>query len=198
MVLGWPRRCCVAACRGRSGSRAPPPRRARLRDWGDDLGWAGAVRLAAAVRGCSNFVVPWPILAGATGARVRHRGRHAARPRGRPAGVERSSSGWRATSRRASTCARSVLARVPRLDALLAARTASSPSSTAASSRCVPWGVVNYAAGLARVRLRDLLLATLAGGHAEGVRLRGARRQLRRPLAAGGAGRDRRCSWRSR
>ena len=56
-----------------------------------------------------------------------------------------------------------MLARARRVDALLERN----GFLAVFYSRIVPglaWGAVNYAAGLARVRLRDVLLATVAGG----------------------------------
>jgi uncharacterized membrane protein YdjX (TVP38/TMEM64 family) len=56
-----------------------------------------------------------------------------------------------------------VLERVPRLDAMLERN----GFLAIFYSRIVPgvsWGVVNYAAGIARVRLRDVLAATVIAG----------------------------------
>ena len=58
---------------------------------------------------------------------------------------------------------RNVMERLPRLDTLLHQK----GFLTVFYTRLVPvlpWGAVSYAAGFARVRLRDVLLATLAAG----------------------------------
>jgi len=131
-----------------------------LRDWGDDLGAAGPL-LWPLVFALVNFVVPWPILAGATGAVF---GTAAGTPIALAGvllaatlqfGVARTTAGEHLRGR--------VQARVPRIDALLA-RNGFLAVFYSRIVPLVPWGLVTYAAGLARVRLRDLLLGTVAGG----------------------------------
>ena len=131
-----------------------------LRDWGDDLGAAGPL-LWPLVFGVVNFVVPWPILAGATGAVF---GTAAGTPIALAGvllaatlqfGLARTTAGEHLRGR--------AQARLPRLDALLA-RNGFLAVFYSRIVPLVPWGVVTYAAGLARVRLRDLLLGTVAGG----------------------------------
>jgi uncharacterized membrane protein YdjX (TVP38/TMEM64 family) len=136
------------------------PSSGELRDWGDDLGVAGPL-LWPAVFAVVNFVVPWPIVAGATGAVF---GTAAGTPIALAGvllaavlqfGLARTTAGEHLRRR--------VLARVPRVDALLDRN----GFLAVFYSRIVPgiaWGPVNYAAGLSRVRLRDVLLATVAGG----------------------------------
>jgi uncharacterized membrane protein YdjX (TVP38/TMEM64 family) len=136
------------------------PSSGELRDWGDDLGVAGPV-LWPVVFAVVNFVVPWPIIAGATGAVF---GTAAGTPIALAGvllaavlqfGVARTTAGEHLRRR--------VLARVPRIDALLDRN----GFLAVFYSRIIPgiaWGPVNYAAGLSRVRLRDVLLATVAGG----------------------------------
>ncbi len=131
-----------------------------LRDWGDDLGAAGPL-LWPLVFALVNFVVPWPILAGATGAVF-----------GTAAGTPIALAGVLLAATLQFALARTTAgehlrgraqARLPRLDALLA-RNGFLAVFYSRIVPVVPWGVVTYAAGLARVRLRDLLLATVAGG----------------------------------
>lgn len=131
-----------------------------LRDWGEDLGAAGPL-LWPLVFALVNFVVPWPILAGVTGAVF---GTAAGTPIALAGvllaatlqfGLARTTAGERLRGR--------VQARVPRIDALLA-RNGFLAIFYSRIVPVVPWGVVTYAAGLARVRLRDLLLGTVAGG----------------------------------
>ena len=136
------------------------PSSGELRDWGDDLGAAGPL-LWPPLFAVVNTVVPWPILAGVTGAVFGTAG-------GTPIalagvllaaalqfGVARTTAGEHLRGR--------VHARIPRIDALLA-RNGFLAVFYSRIMPVVPWGLVNYAAGLARVRLRDLLLATVAGG----------------------------------
>ena len=135
------------------------PSSEELRDWGDDLGAAGPL-LWPLVFALVNFVVPWPILAGVTGAVF---GTAAGTPIALTGvllaatlqfGLARTTAGEHLRGR--------AHARLPRLDALLARN----GFLAIFYSRIVPipWGIVTYAAGLARVRLRDLLLGTVAGG----------------------------------
>ncbi len=131
-----------------------------LRDWGDDLG-PTAPFLWPPLFAVLNFAVPWPILAGATGLIF---GTAAGTPvalvgvllaAALQFGVARKVAGEHLRSR--------VLERAPRIDAALERN----GFLAVFYSRIIPgvaWGVVNYAAGLARVRLRDVLLATVAGG----------------------------------
>lgn len=132
----------------------------RVRELGDDLGGL-APFLWPPLLGALNLVVPWPILAGATGLVFGTAAGTALAVAGvlvataLQFGIARHAAGERLRAR--------VLARVPRIDALLAR----SGFLAAFYSRIVPgvsWGMVNYAAGLARVRLRDLLLATALAG----------------------------------
>ena len=131
-----------------------------LRDWGDDLGAAGPL-LWPLVFALVNFVVPWPILAGATGAVF-----------GTAAGTPIALAGVLLAATLQFALARTTAgehlrgraqARLPRLDALLA-RNGFLAVFYSRIVPVVPWAVVTYAAGLARVRLRDLLLGTVAGG----------------------------------
>lgn len=136
------------------------PSTGRLRELGDDLG-AAAPFVWPPLFGVLNLVVPWPILAGATGLLF-----------GTAAGTPLALAGILVAAALQFTIARQVageqlrrrvLARVPRIDAMLERN----GFLAAFYSRIVPgvsWGMVNYAAGLARVRLRDLLLATLLAG----------------------------------
>lgn len=132
----------------------------RLRDWGDGLG-AAAPLLWPPLFALANFIVPWPILAGVTGALFGT----AAGTLLALAGVLIASSLQFGMARHAAgeSLRRRVQHRIPRIDALLARN----GFLAVFYSRIIPgvvWGLVNYAAGLARVRLRELLLATVAGG----------------------------------
>lgn len=136
------------------------PSSERVRELGEDLGWAGPL-LWPALFGVLNLMVPWAILAGASGLLF-----------GTAVGTGLALAGIMVASSLQFTIARTgageplrrrLLARVPRLDSMLQRN----GFLTIFYSRIVPglaWGPVNYAAGVARVRLRDLLLATVAGG----------------------------------
>ena len=130
------------------------------RDWGEDLGWTAAV-IWPPLFGLIVFFLPWPIVAGATGFVF---GTVAGTPLS-IAGVLFASSFQFWLSRHVPThgLRRNVMERVPRLDELLHRN----GFLTVFYTRLVPvlpWGAVSYAAGFARVRLRDVLLATLAAG----------------------------------
>ena len=127
------------------------------RDWGEDLGWAAAV-VWPPLFGLIVFFLPWPIVAGATGFVF---GTAAGTPL-TIAGVLFASSFQFWLSRHVPThgLRRRLMERVPRIDALLH----SEGFLTVFYTRLLPvlpWGAVSYAAGFARVRLRDLLLACL-------------------------------------
>jgi uncharacterized membrane protein YdjX (TVP38/TMEM64 family) len=136
------------------------PSSAELRDFGDDLGAAGPLvwpPLFALV----NFVVPWPILAGVTGAVFGTAGGTALALLGillaaaLQFGIARFVPGPGLRAR--------VLERVPRVDRILERN----GFLAVLLSRVVPgvsWGMVNYAAGLARVRLREVWAGTVVGG----------------------------------
>jgi len=136
------------------------PSSGRLRDFGEALGPAAPI-LWPLLFGLINFVVPWPVLAGASGLLF-----------GTAAGTGLALLGVLVAAALQFAAARliagkgmrrRVLRRVPRIDALL------ERNGTLAVfySRIVPglsWGMVNYAAGLARVGLPAVWLATVAGG----------------------------------
>jgi len=136
------------------------PSAEEVRDFGEDLGW-GAPLVWPAVFAGLNMLVPWGILAGATGLLF-----------GTVAGTPLALAGVLMAATLQFSIARAgagadlrgrLLGRVPRMDAMLARN----GFLAIFYSRIVPglaWGLVNYAAGLARVRLRDLLLATVVGG----------------------------------
>ena len=136
------------------------PSAERVRDLGESLGWAGPL-LWPALFAVLNLFVPWGILAGATGLLF---GTAAGTPLAL-AGILVAASLQFSIARAGAgeTLRRRVLERVPRLDAMLERN----GFLTIFYSRIIPglaWGPVNYAAGVSRVRLRDLLLATVAGG----------------------------------
>jgi uncharacterized membrane protein YdjX (TVP38/TMEM64 family) len=130
------------------------------RDWGEDLGWIAAV-VWPPLFGLIVFFLPWPIVAGATGFVF---GTTAGTPLS-IAGVLFASSFQFLLSRHVPThgLRRNVMGRVPRLDAMLEHNGFLAVFYTRLVP-LLPWGVVSYAAGFARVRLRDVLLATLAAG----------------------------------
>ena len=140
-----------------SGSLPSPD---EVRDLGESLGWVAPViwpPLFAAL----NMLVPWGILAGATGLLF-----------GTAVGTPLALAGVLMASAVQFSLARvgageelrnRMLRRVPRLDAMFK----DNGFLAIFYSRIIPglaWGPVNYAAGVARVRLRDVLLATVAGG----------------------------------
>ena len=136
------------------------PSAGEARDWGDDLGWGAAI-VWPPLFGLIVFFLPWPIVAGATGFVF-------GTAVGTPltiAGVLWASSFqfWLSRHVPPPGLRRNVMERVPRLDTLLHRN----GFLTVFYTRLVPllpWGAVSYAAGFARVRLRDVLLATLAAG----------------------------------
>ena len=136
------------------------PSAGEVRDLGESLGWAAPL-LWPPLFALLNMLVPWGILAGATGLLF-----------GTAGGTALALAGILLASTLQFSIARAgvgerlrghMLDRVPRLDAMLE----NNGFLTIFYSRIVPglaWGPVNYAAGVARVRLRDVLLATVAGG----------------------------------
>jgi len=136
------------------------PSAQQVRDLGEGLGWAGPA-LWPVLFGVLNLMVPWVVLAGATGLLF---GTAAGTPLAL-AGILVAASIQFSIARAGAgePLRRRLLERVPRLDAMLERN----GFLTIFYSRIIPglaWGAVNYAAGVARVRLRDLLLATVAGG----------------------------------
>ena len=136
------------------------PSAEEARDWGEDLGWIAAV-VWPPLFGLIVFFLPWPIVAGATGFVF---GTVAGTPLS-IAGVLCASSFQFWLSRHVPThgLRRSVMERVPRLDTLLHRNGFLTVFYTRLLP-LLPWGAVSYAAGFSRVRLRDVLLATLAAG----------------------------------
>lgn len=131
-----------------------------VRDLGESLGWVAPLvwpLLFAAL----NMLVPWVILAGATGLLF-----------GTAVGTPLALAGILLATAVQFSIARAgagqelrhrMLRRIPRIDAMLERN----GFLAIFYSRIVPglaWAPVNYAAGVARVRLRDVLLATVAGG----------------------------------
>jgi len=136
------------------------PSTGRVRSIGDDLGPIAPLLWPMLFAGLS-LVVPWPISAGATGLLF-------GTAVGTPLALAGVLSATVVQFSLARTVAgedlrRRVLRRVPGIDAALQ-RNGFLAAFYSRIVPGVPWGMVNYAAGLARMRLRDLLLATLAGG----------------------------------
>lgn len=136
------------------------PSAGRVRDFGDSLGAAGPF-LWPIVFPLINLVVPWPITAGATGLLF-----------GTALGTVLALAGvlvqavvqfWLARRVAGEALRRRALERAPRVGAALE-RNGFLATFYSRIVPGVPWGLVNYVAGLSRVRLRDLVLGTLAGG----------------------------------
>lgn len=131
-----------------------------IRDRGEDLG-ALAVLLCVPAFVLLNFAIAWPILAGASGLLF---GTLAGTPVSL-AGVLGAALAQMAIARHlAGEHAGNLLPRrVRALEAFLQRRGA----VAVAQSRIVPalpWGPVNYAAGLTTLRFRDMALGTVTGG----------------------------------
>jgi uncharacterized membrane protein YdjX (TVP38/TMEM64 family) len=135
----------------------PSPDEAR--DWGEDLGAAAPIAyipLFVVV----NFVVAWPILAGAAGLLF-----------GTAAGTPLALGGVMAASLAQMFVARRLAA--GHHGSLLPKRTRAVEdfltrhgAVAVMESRIVPllpWGLVNYSAGLTRLRYRDMTLGTVVG-----------------------------------
>lgn len=136
------------------------PSTGQLRRWGDDLG-AWGVLVWPLLFGALNFMIPWPLIAGATGAVFGTAGGTALAL----AGVLVAASLQFAVARTVSgeDLRRRARARVPRVDALLE-RNGFLAVFYSRIAPGVSWGMVNYAAGLLGVRLRDVGAATVVGG----------------------------------
>jgi len=136
------------------------PSTGRVREFGDSLGGA-APFIWPLVFALISMVVPWPISAGATGLLF-----------GTALGTLLALSGvlvqaavqfWLARRVAGEHLRRRVLERAPRVSAALE-RNGLLASFYGRIVPGLPWGLMNYAAGLSRVRLRELVLGTLAGG----------------------------------
>ena len=131
-----------------------------IRDRGEDLG-ALAVFLAVPAFVVLNFAIAWPILAGASGLLF---GIAAGTPIAL-AGVLGAALAQMALARylAGDHAGRLLPRRVRALEGFLQRRGA----VAVAQSRIVPalpWGPVNYAAGLTTLRFRDMALGTVTGG----------------------------------
>ena len=136
------------------------PSTGRVREFGDSLGGV-APFVWPFVLALINLLVPWPITAGATGLLF-----------GTALGTPLALAGVLIQAVIQFVLARSVagedlrervLARVPRISAALE-RNGFLAAFYSRIVPGVPWGIVNLAVGLSRVRLTHLLLATLVGG----------------------------------
>lgn len=137
---------------------APTP--GEIRTWGDGLGAWGPAVWPLVFTGL-NLLMPWPVVAGATGLVF-----------GTALGTALSMAGILLATAVQFLAARHLLGerirgrvagRLPSVDALLA-RNDVIATFYSRLIPVLPWGVVNYACGLARVRLWPLLLATLTAG----------------------------------
>jgi len=136
------------------------PSSERIREFGQELGPA-APFMWPFLFGVVNFLVPWPILAGTTGLLF-----------GTAAGTGLALLGVLVAAALQFGAARviagedfrrRVLRRAPRFDQLLR-RNGLLAIFLSRIVPGLPWGMVNYAAGLARVGLPVLWLATVIGG----------------------------------
>ena len=137
---------------------APSPK--EIREWGDDLGpWAAWIW--PFVFTGLNLLVPWTLVAGATGLVF-----------GAALGSVLSMAGVLICTCVQFLAARyvlgeqirhRVLGRFPKADRILDENDAMATFYSRLIP-LVPWGVVNYISGLARVRLSMLLLATATAG----------------------------------
>jgi len=130
-----------------------------VREWGDGLGPLAPV-LFVGLFVALNFLVTWPILAGAAGVVFGT----AVGTAVSLAGVTLAAVAQMAIARYLAGPAvgRLLPARVARFEAFLERR----GLVAALYSRIIPalpWGAVNYGAGLTRVRFRELALGTLIG-----------------------------------
>jgi uncharacterized membrane protein YdjX (TVP38/TMEM64 family) len=130
-----------------------------LRDWGEDLGWADAVAYVPLFV-VVNFVVTWPVLAAAAGLLFGTAG-------GTPlalAGVTCAALAQMAVARylAGSHAGRLLPERARWLDGFLERHGALSVMETRLLP-VLPYGLVNYSAGLTRMRFRDLALGTVIG-----------------------------------
>lgn len=131
----------------------------RIREWGEGLGPLGPV-LFVPLFVLLNFFVTWPILAGAAGVVF---GTAVGTPVS-VAGVTLAALAQMAVARylAGDAVGRLLPARVARFEEFLERR----GLVAVLYSRLVPalpWGAVNYGAGLIRVRFRDLALGCLIG-----------------------------------
>ncbi|MGI9081244.1 MAG: TVP38/TMEM64 family protein [Thermoleophilaceae bacterium] len=136
------------------------PSSERIREFGESLGPAAPV-LWPLLFGIGNFLVPWPILAGATGLLFGTAGGTGLALLGVLVAAALQFGAARVIA--GEDFRRRVLSRLPRIDELLRRN----GFLAVFYSRIVPglpWGMVNYAAGLARVGLPAVWIATVAGG----------------------------------
>ena len=130
-----------------------------LRDWGEGLGWADAVAYVPLFV-VVNFVVTWPVLAAAAGLLFGTAG-------GTPlalAGVTCAALAQMAVARylAGSHAGRLLPERARWLEGFLERHGALSVMETRLLP-VLPYGLVNYSAGLTRMRFRDLALGTVIG-----------------------------------
>jgi uncharacterized membrane protein YdjX (TVP38/TMEM64 family) len=131
-----------------------------VRDWGDGLGdWAYVAFVPLFV--LANFLITWPILAGAAGLLF---GTAAGTPLVLAAVIAASLTQMFVSRRLASGHHGNLLPeRTKAVEDFLTRHGA----VAVMESRIVPllpWGIVNYSAGLTRLRFRDLALGTAIGG----------------------------------
>jgi uncharacterized membrane protein YdjX (TVP38/TMEM64 family) len=136
----------------------PTPR--EVSDWGDDLGGAAYVAFVPLFV-VANFVIAWPILAGAAGLLF-----------GTAAGTPLTLAGVTAASLAQMFVARRLAAGhhghlLPKRTRPVEEFLTRHGKVAVMESRIVPlipWGIVNYSAGLTHFHYRDLALGTVVGG----------------------------------
>jgi uncharacterized membrane protein YdjX (TVP38/TMEM64 family) len=130
-----------------------------VRDFGDDLGTA-AVLAFVPLFVIANFAIGWPILAGAAGLLF-----------GTPAGTPLALAGLTAASLTQMFLARKLAAGhhgnlLPQRTKAIEDFLTRNGAVAVMESRILPllpYGLVNYSAGLTRLRYRDMALGTLVG-----------------------------------
>ena len=136
------------------------PTAGEIRDRGEELGALAAI-VAVPAFVLLNFVIAWPILAGASGLLF-------GTALGTPlalAGVVGAALAQMAVARSLAGehAGRLLPRRVRALEGFLRRRGAVAVMETRIVP-ALPWGAVNFAAGLTRLRFRDMGLGTAAGG----------------------------------
>jgi uncharacterized membrane protein YdjX (TVP38/TMEM64 family) len=147
---------CVLAYAALTDS-LPTPEEAR--DWGESLGPFAPLAYAPLFV-VANFLIPWPILAGAGGLLF---GTLAATPLA-VLGVTGAALAQMAVSRRLAGEHAGLL--LPERTRAIEDFLQRNGAVAVMESRIVPilpWGAVNYSAGLTRLRMRDMALGTLVG-----------------------------------
>ena len=151
--------CVLAVIVGTALVTGSLPSPEELRDWGDGLGDLGYVAFVPLFV-LANFVIAWPILAGATGLLF---GTAVGTPLAL-AGLTAASLAQMFVSRRLAAGHQGGL--LPRRTRALEDFLTRNGAVAVMESRLVPllpYGLVNFSAGLTRLRFRDMALGTVVG-----------------------------------